>query len=117
MERLDESMYDFLNHDTVKVISDDINKLRKENAELKARLEKSVELPCKVGDVVYILRNSKIYNCEVLKFTVYKHVITAKLYTRSDTMVRYLSVMDFGKTVFPSYEAAEAALKESEKNE
>lgn len=27
----------------------------KENAELKARLEKAIELPCKVGDTVYII--------------------------------------------------------------
>ena len=33
----------------------EIEKLKAENAKLKARLEKSVELPCKVGDRVYIL--------------------------------------------------------------
>lgn len=30
-----------------------INELQAENAELKARLDKAVELPCKVGDTVY----------------------------------------------------------------
>ena len=38
-----------------KLIDKEWLKLRKENAELKSRLEKSVELPCKVGDKVYII--------------------------------------------------------------
>ena len=29
--------------------------LRKENAELKTRLEKAVELPCKIGDTVFVV--------------------------------------------------------------
>lgn len=32
-----------------------IDELRAENAELKARLNKAVELPCKVGDTVYCI--------------------------------------------------------------
>lgn len=34
-------------------ISDEIYRLRAENAELRERLDKAVELPCKVGDKVY----------------------------------------------------------------
>ena len=35
--------------------------LQSENAELRARLDKSVELPCKVGDNAYYIQNGKIY--------------------------------------------------------
>lgn len=70
-------------------------------------------LPCKVGDTVFLLCCSKIYECEILEFTAYKHVITAKLYIRSDGRSTYSSIIDFGKTVFLTREAAEKALKES----
>ena len=36
-------------------------KLETENAELRARLDKAVELPCKVGDSAYYIQNGKIY--------------------------------------------------------
>ena len=32
---------------------DELEAVRQENEELKAKLKKSVELPCKIGDVVY----------------------------------------------------------------
>lgn len=35
----------------------EIARLTAENAELKARLEKAVELPCEVGDVVYCIKD------------------------------------------------------------
>lgn len=35
----------------------EIARLKAENAELKARIEKAIELPCKVGDTVYSIEN------------------------------------------------------------
>lgn len=37
------------------------DQLEDENAELRARLDKAVELPCKVGDSAYYIQNGKIY--------------------------------------------------------
>lgn len=37
-----------------------INALKKENAALRERLDKAVELPCKVGDIIYII--TFVYN-------------------------------------------------------
>lgn len=36
-------------------IINELTKLRAENAELRARLDKAIELPCKVGDTVYCI--------------------------------------------------------------
>lgn len=94
-----------------------INKLRKENAELKERLEKSVELPCKVGDTV-MADVCRPYNGHTA--TICGEVSDVQTVVR----VKYNScrhidfvASDFGKTVFLSYEAATAALKERERNE
>ena len=38
-----------------------IQRLKSENADLRERLEKAVELPCKVGDIAYYIQNGKIY--------------------------------------------------------
>lgn len=38
-----------------------IGNLKSENAEFRARLDKAVELPCKVGDSAYYIQNGKIY--------------------------------------------------------
>ena len=46
-----------INTTVVTYLQTKIQDLEKENAELKARLEKAVELPCKVGDTVYSIEN------------------------------------------------------------
>lgn len=44
-----------------------IERLKEENAELRARLERAVELPCKVGDIVYYLKTYCDYKGETVK--------------------------------------------------
>lgn len=41
--------------------AEEINRLEAENAALRERLGKAVELPCKVGDSAYYIQNGKIY--------------------------------------------------------
>lgn len=75
-----------------------------------------VELPCKVGQTVYVvsptypLRNS-IYECTIAQVTIER--------IKGEVVFGFLCYggmcfdsMDIGKTVFPSREEAELALKE-----
>jgi hypothetical protein len=90
--------------------------LTAENAELKARLEKAVELPCKVGDVVY---ESNIDRNIVSTYTI-KKISIFQYGTRYDWELIdgiYSNVNGFydialGKTIFLSKDQAEAKLKE-----
>ena len=42
-------------HDYCFDLRDERDALKSENAALRARLDKAVELPCKVGDIIYII--------------------------------------------------------------
>lgn len=55
-------------------IINELTKLRAENAELRARLDKAVELPRKVGDTVYCISpfNNNIDKGEIVCITVTK---------------------------------------------
>lgn len=58
-----------------------IEQLKAENAELRARLEKAVELPCKVGDMVYAVW------CDVLAVGIYETKINEKnIYRMCDSI-------------------------------
>lgn len=93
-----------------------VEELIKENAELKARLEKSVELPCKVGDTVYVLiqRNA---TTKIVKGTVrnIQHSYNAWWVEFSNLWVDKM-FDDFGKTAFLTREEAEQALKGGNEN-
>lgn len=49
-----------------------IEKLQAENAELRARLDKAVELPCEVGDTIYMVFLDEIKEWQVEKIEPYK---------------------------------------------
>lgn len=93
----------------------EINKeLQKENAELKSRLEKSVELPCKVGDTVYF--GVKGYDpWYTYQNFIQKQEITMIIlrddFIQFQTASKTYCLEDFGKTVFLTKEEAEQALK------
>lgn len=98
--------------------------LTEENAALRARLDKAVELPCKIGDEVYEVhgkcdRKNCVYNgyygqwrCDYGGKTNCNPFITVNKFCYSD-------IPFVNDTVFVSREAAEARLKEikEEKNE
>jgi len=79
-----------------------------------------VELPCKVGDVVYKIRNSKIFNEKIVEMRVIavtflvssccKHLSITAGNSRGANLLFELD--DFGKTVFLTKEEAEKKLKE-----
>ena len=103
-----------------------IERLKEENAELRARLEKAVELPCKVGDIVYYLKTYCDYKGETVKHCSKKerpimcdcdeianrwsskdwiYVIREKLFELRD-------LTRIGKTLFLYREEAEAKIAE-----
>ena len=101
----------------------EIRRLEKENKELKERLEKSVELPCKVGNDVYALQNSPkpkppIFECKVhnIRLEIIKGAIRQyELFCFNQFKGReYLRCEDKGKTWFLTKDEAVAKLKELE---
>lgn len=82
-------------------------KLKAENAALRARLEKAVELPCKVGDTVY---EKGMYEGDVYEHRIRKIVFDAEKIAFDCTAI--------GNSIFLARAEAEARLKEiSEKND
>lgn len=53
------------NHEFIDDLEQQIEKSESENASLRARLEKVVELPCGVGDMVLLLDLNIYHRCEV----------------------------------------------------
>ena len=94
-----------------------ISLLEAENAALRERLEKAVELPCKIGDEVYEVhgkcdRKNCIYNgyygqwrCDYGGKTNCNPFITVNKF-------RYCDIPMVGKTIFVTKKAAEARLAE-----
>ena len=78
-------------------------KLKAEIEQLKSELERSVKLPCKVGDVVYDTCFGFIEKCKIIK--------TVGITLESNMTTGDVSILDFGKTVFYSIEEAEQSLK------
>ena len=95
--------------------AEEIKRLEAENAELRARLNKAVELPCKVGDKVYCIHG--ISNPEILEWQVNEIRITDYNYMLQLGRVgtkdyRNEASQFYGKWWFVTHEAAEARLEE-----
>lgn len=101
-------------------IVNELIKLKAENAELRARLDKAVELPCKVGDTVYYIQyfcNYKkcdsttqqiCFGCKEMierERRNEKYVICEKPFELKD-------LTEIGKKYFTDRAEAEARLKE-----
>lgn len=61
-----------------------IAKLQSENAALRARLEKAVELPCKVGDTIYEVTSAGIYEWEVESIYLRTKIFQANCVNKND---------------------------------
>lgn len=93
-----------------------IKTLQSENAELRARLDKAVELPCEVGDTIYFLSTNlkKIIPHEIISYYCRPDRIAFECKSVSiikDSCFAF-SCCAIGKTVFLTREDAENALKE-----
>lgn len=78
-----------------------------------------VELPCNVGDIVWVINKNEIYKCRVYGISIdFKSAWFTFLYNGyfpefKEKKIYYLS--EFSKTVFLTREEAEKALKERNK--
>ena len=91
--------------------------LKAENAALRERLEKAVELPCKVGDTIYSLdhfdlkiRENKVIAITFLLSNSVNH-LEVQAHNFRGAVASFESI-DFGKDVFTDRSAAEARLAE-----
>lgn len=98
------------------IIKNQIEHLEAENAELRARLENAVELPCELGNTtVYAI---ECYSCGYCMREYY----AAEIAVTEDGEFAFYSPeiparrLIFGKDIFTSKEAAEARLKEIKSN-
>ena len=94
-----------------------IQRLKAENAALKEKLEKAVELPCKVGDTIYSLdhfdlkiRENKVIAITFLLSNSVNH-LEVQAHNFRGAVASFESI-DFGKDVFTDRSAAEARLAE-----
>lgn len=82
LTRLDRE-YKKFNEDKVKYITDkdkEIARLTAENDKLRARLDNAVELPCKVGDIIYV----RYYNRKTKQHYLKEEKVSKTNYTIAD---------------------------------
>lgn len=113
---------DDINDNRVADEDNEIARLKAENAELKARLEKAVELPCKVGDTVWFfdydntLKEGKISMLQCKADGKWKMRISYELTTRCKPVFDdYCN--EIGKNYFTDRTKAEQRLAELQKEE
>lgn len=96
-----------------------IERLEAKNAEFRARLEKTVELPVNVGDIVYCIRNCGTGGYRIGEYTVTEIVFKYDNQMRIKTSYGLFTCEEwtFGLDCFADRAEAEAHLKElKEKN-
>ena len=93
-----------------------IERLRAENAALRERLEKAVELPCKVGDTVYLIsQTARCPHGEVIEAKVTDFIGFSDGYrftAKGKTEWFSFNKSDIGVWAFTTREVAEARLAE-----
>ena len=87
-------------------------KLRAENAELKARLERTVELPCKIGDRIWVIVSNKyVWGRKVECISMRGNSIIFELYDKTGwKYIESVYLNDYKKTWFTDRTEAEARL-------
>lgn len=101
----------------VEAREEEISRLKTENAALRERLEKAVELPCKIGDKVYEVHGKcDGKNCPYNgDYGQWRCSYGGKMNCNSFITVNkfcYSDIPRVGKTIFVTKKAAEARLKE-----
>ena len=86
--------------------------LKSENAELKARLERAIELPCKVGDKIYHIFGLEPMEWEVEKIMLVKDGYFLQCGHKGTDDFMVVSNKECGEWWFTDRTKAEAKLKE-----
>ena len=96
------------------IIKNQVERIEAENAELRARLEKAVELPVNVEDIVYCIRNCGTGRYRVGEYTVIEIVFKYDNQMRIKTSYGLFGCEEwtFGLDCFADRAEAEARLKE-----
>ena len=120
-EAIRQNMFDALDEfvseyaEEMEQVVEEITRLQAENAELRDRLSRAVELPCKVGDTVYTVtfqfRDGWTDKGEVVHKAGYYMQIGI---VTADNLFKMCDLIQRG-AAFLSKEAAEARLKELER--
>ena len=90
-------------------ISDEIYRLKAENAALRERLDNAVELPCKVGDKLYEIIEGEVQGERVENYRIDNMGIWVTVQLKFGTSTILLNE---ARKIFLTREAAEARLKE-----
>lgn len=128
IDRLERLMHDlrleYQEYIELREIRYEVERLQAENASLRERLEKAIELKAKVGDVIYIPWNNDgkdaIAELPISKISVYKDNLVLYWVDLSKCDEDYMwtapkpnyTHSDFGSAVFLTPEDAEAHLAE-----
>lgn len=108
--------YNGMSDDDVKHLKAEIARLTAENAELRARLEKAEELPCKVGDTVYLICDVGARKV-IRKYRVDGFMYDGEIGWRISIEIACPQISLIGDRIFFTRAEAEARLKEiKEKN-
>lgn len=93
-----------------------VEDILKENAELHARLEKAVILPCKVGDTVHDIYSDEICESKIksISLVIYKDSICWSIQCVQDGRTLYFSDTTYNSLWFTDPEKAKAELKGGE---
>lgn len=92
-----------------------VHELEAENAELRDRLSRAVEIPCRVGDKVYCIHgmsNPELLEWQVNEIRITDHNYMLQLGRAGTKDYRNEASQFYGKWWFTELEAAEARLNE-----
>ena len=111
------SCKDCIHEEVCNIFSGDLNEDGAEKCICFKARNVFIELPCKIGDTVYVKMQFGGYaEAEVRDYSYFTSCEFCVVITSTKFDKQYIPFSEFGKTIFLTREEAEQALKECEKN-